>query len=114
MTRKVLAAHNGERSSYRGRFERFGVVPSSQGRRVTLVLCDIVDSNGAPVCDHIWLNLTLALRALDLFPGDIIQFDGRVEAYHKRGQRKDYKLTRPTHVSKVYDAKAALLGANHV
>lgn len=105
--RKVLAKHDGERNVYRGSFERFGVAANRFGVKQTLVLRDVKTAEGETVCDHLWFNLTQAFQALDLYPGDIVQFAGRVTIYHKRGGR-DYKLARPTQVVKVYDAKAAL------
>jgi hypothetical protein len=106
--RKILQEHDGERGTYRGKFERFGVAGNSFGVKQTLVLCAIVDEAGVAVCDHLWFNLTKAFQALDLYPGDVVEFRGRVETYRKRGGH-DYKLARPTQVNKVFDAKAARL-----
>lgn len=104
--RKALAAVNGERSVYRGTFERFGVAANRFGVKPTLVLVRVTDAAGAPVCDHLWFAVTKAFAALDLFPGDVVEFAGRVTPYRKRGGT-DYKLSRPTQVRKVGDAKAA-------
>jgi hypothetical protein len=75
-----------------------------------VLLTDIRDAELHPIADHLWLNLTKVLEALDLRPGDTVQFDARVTAYCKgyQGRRddvycpvsRDYQLSRPTKVSR--------------
>lgn len=104
MVRRVLAAQDGERNVYHGTFEQFGVAANRFGTKPTLVLVNVMDAHGAPVCDHLWFSLTKAFAALDLFPGDVVEFAGRVTAYRKRGGT-DYRLSWSTQVRKVRDAK---------
>lgn len=111
--REKLAEREGMRGAYHGVFVRFGVKSGWRGRTDhTLLLKDIIDSNGQPICDHLWFNLTKAFAALNLQTGDVVYFDARVRDYVKgyRGYRDDvwdvpveldYKLSFPTRVSKV-------------
>lgn len=114
--RTALAAREEERATFRGTFTRFGTKRGWEGREAfTVLLIDIRDARGQPVCDHLWLNLTLQLERLGLEPGDIVQFDARVKAYTKGyfGRRTDgwekpietdYKLSHPTKVQKITTA----------
>ena len=110
--RKTLEAREEERARFKGTFERFGAKTGWKGRpETTVLLREIHDSAGAPVCDHLWFNLTKAFAALDLQPGDTVAFDARVKEYVKGylGRRDDvykpveidYKLSHPTKVRKV-------------
>jgi hypothetical protein len=109
--RKALAQQNGSRSTYIGTFQRYGTKSGWKGRvERTVLLVDLLDAELRPVSDHLWLNLTKALEALDLQPGDTVQFDARVLPYLKGYQgrrddvdcpvRWDYRLSRPTKVSR--------------
>lgn len=110
--RRALAAQEEQRATFRGTFVRFGTKAGWQGREEpTVLLAAICDADGRQVCDHLWFNLTKALAALALQPGDVVQFDARVKAYVKGyfGRRDDvwkppaldYKLSHPTKVRKV-------------
>lgn len=110
--RKALAAHDEERATFYGTFERFGTKNGWQGRQEkTVLLKDICDQTGKRVCDHLWFNLTKAFALLNLQTGDTVQFDARVKAYEKGyfGRRQgvykpaeiDYKLSHPTRVRQV-------------
>lgn len=110
--RKALAPREGERAQFRGIFERFGTKLGWQRATLqTILLKDIHDTTGIRVCDHLWFNLTGAFAALDLQPGDLVQFDARVKEDVKGyfGRRDDvwkpaevdYKLSHPTRVMKV-------------
>lgn len=110
--RTTLATREGERARFHGTFERFGTKRGWQGATLqTVLLKDIHDATGQRVCDHLWCNLTRAFAALDLHPGDLVQFDARVREYVKGyfGRRDevwkpaevDYKLSHPTRVVKV-------------
>jgi hypothetical protein len=109
--RKALAARQGERATFHGTFERLGTKNGWQGRQdQTVLLTEVCDATGTPVCDHLWFNLTKAFALLRLQPGDIVQFDARVKKYLKGyfGRREevyrpaevDYKLSHPTRVKK--------------
>jgi hypothetical protein len=110
--RDALAPRNHTRSTFRGTFARFGTKAGWVGRQEeTLLLTDLCDATGARVCDHLWFNLTKQFEALQLQPGDRVQFDARVKAYMKGyfGRREevytstemDFKLSHPTQVTKV-------------
>jgi len=110
--RQTLATRDGERAPFQGTFERFGTKIGWQGRTLkTVLLKNICDETGKPICDHLWFNLTRAFAALNLQPGDVVQFDARVQEYVKGyvGRRwdvwkpieVDYKLSHPTRVKKV-------------
>ena len=108
--RKALARHEEERATYKGTFVRYGKKRNSfTGRdETTVLLSGIRDAEDKLICDHLWFNLTKAFEALNMEPGDVVQFDGRVTAYEKgyRGPRwdvdkppsQDYKLSHPTKV----------------
>lgn len=106
--RSELAQRHGQRTTFRGTFVRFGQKSGWYGPTKTILMTDIVDSHGAPMCDHLWFTITEEFRALDLHPGDVVQFDGRITIY-KKGYRgrggddltTDYRLSRPTRTSKV-------------
>src|SRR5512146_1372345 len=103
--RESLAVREDERTTFRGRCERFGTKGGWKGRsELTVLLVDVRDAHGQPVCDHLWFNKTRGFAALHLQKGDIVEFDGRVTEYRKgyRGKGgRDYQLSRPTKVRKV-------------
>lgn len=90
-----------ERSTFTGRFVRFGSKP---GRLETILLADIADRFGNVLTDHLWFNRTKGF--IDLGPlraGDRVMFDARVKTYRKAGRvvRIDYKLSYPSQVRRV-------------
>ncbi len=109
--RQELEKRDGERATFRGTFERFGTKRGWVGDEPTVLLKDICTHSGDPICDHLWMNLTKGIAALDLRLGDVVQFDARVQEYEKGyfGRRDDvfkpitidYKLSYPTKVRKV-------------
>ncbi len=109
--RAELEKREGARDVYRGVFERFGSKQGFRGTQETLLLRNIVDADGQPVCDNLWFNLTTAFAALHLQFGDTVEFRARSEPVVKseirwKGVdtpkiRVDYRLTRPTKVRKV-------------
>ena len=81
-------------SNDRHRFEcrviRFGIVSNRfspyKGLDETILLGDVylLDENGKRdelVTDHLWFKRTLQFQRIDAQPGDIIQFDARVDDY---------------------------------
>lgn len=107
--RKALQEREGERATFSATFERFGIKNGYRGPQHTILLTDVCDATGTPVCDHLWFNLTQGFEELALEPGDRIQFDARVKKYVKGylGRREDvyapvgvdYKLSYPTKIS---------------
>jgi hypothetical protein len=118
--RETLAARDGQRAAFTGTFERLGRKSGWKGRTETTVLLkDIRDAAGSPVCDHLWFNLTKEFAALGLSPGDRVQFQARVRPYVKgyKGWRedddlspleRDYKLSHPTKIVKLGEADAQM------
>ena len=111
--RKKLAKREGERATFHGAFERFGIKSGWKGHEEkTVLLKDVCDASGVIVSDHLWFNFTKAFALLNLQPGDGVQFDARVKNYVKgyfgrrddvfdRPAEVDYKLSHPTKVVKV-------------
>lgn len=93
-----------------GRIVREGAKSSFKGATLpTILLKDVRRvSDGKLMCDHLWLNKTKAIAALDLSVGLEMQFAARVKPYskgyrgNKRDSRKvikqDFKLSHPTQV----------------
>lgn len=115
--RKALQQRDDERTTFLGTFERRGTKRGWVGDEPTILLRDIRTLDGTPICDHLWFSLTKAFAALNLAPGDVVQFDARVKEYEKgyQGRRedvyvpveRDYKLSHPTKVRKMQPPSAA-------
>jgi hypothetical protein len=110
--RKKLAAINEERKRFTGIFVRFGKKSGWKGRSEdTLMLRDICDATTQQrVTDHLWFNVTKEFDALNLKPGQSVEFDARSKQYTKGyvnklgsvdNRKYDYKLSHPTKVAKV-------------
>lgn len=82
-----------------------------------------VEFEGKAITDHLWFNYTKGFAKLQkLHDGDIVQFDGRISAYTKKGSKLDYDIERPTKIKLLnrkpeantlpdpYDDKNALVG----
>lgn len=93
--RKELAKLEGTRATFRATFERFGTKSAYRGPplRTALVL-NVSTLSGRPVCDHLWFIVRKQLGALDLKPGDVIEFSAISKPYTKgyRGRRDDADL----------------------
>lgn len=109
--RTQLAAIEEVRATFTGTFVRLGTKRGWEGATLqTVLLLHVRDMRGIEVCDHLWMNCTKGIAALQLQPGDVVQFDARVKAYAKgyQGRREDvykpyeldYKLSHPTKVVK--------------
>lgn len=108
--RKILAKRDQIRSTFTGRFERYGTKSGYHGYVTrTVLLRDIKDVDGKRVTDHLWFNFTKQIEALgELKPGTIVQFNARVKPYEKGyvnrregidERQTDYKLNYPTKVT---------------
>jgi hypothetical protein len=109
-TRDGLAASLNTRGKYTATVERFGVKPSYNSYPIpTILLVDVRDAKGDPVCDHVWFTVGKRLDELCLSPGDTISFNARVTQYVKgyMGYRDDiyapievdYRLSYPTKIT---------------
>ena len=115
--RKKMKSISGQRERFRATFSRTGTKKNYYRFPETTLLFDDVyrEKNGKVITDHLWFNNTKAFQAVDLEAGDVVEFDARVTPYEKgyQGYRqfiykpitRDYKLSRPTKVKKVKEAK---------
>lgn len=106
-----------DRHRFEGRVIKFGIASNKfspyKNLDETILLGDvyILDENGQRdelVTDHLWFKRTLQFQRIDAQPGDIIQFDARVDDYYKRDQYadyyskiRDYRLVRPTKIKNI-------------
>ena len=108
--REKLAAIEGKRCTFRGRFERFGSKRSFRGPpKITILLTGIEDPHGNAMCDHLWFIQGKLFERLKLSRGDVVEFVATVIRYTKgyRGHREDedcspvsedFRLSRPSHL----------------
>jgi hypothetical protein len=79
-----------------------------------LLLKDIKDETGQIVTDYQWFNLAKGFSIANLFPGDIVEFSGKVKK-NTLGKKKlfngsyssvkdDFKITFPSKVRKITGA----------
>lgn len=110
-TRAKLGENEGARSLYTGEFVRTGFKNGFKGPVKTILLKDVKDEVGELITDHLWFNMTKGFEEVNLQPGDIVEFRGKVEKYVRgyKGRREDvykpteddFKLSRPTKVRKL-------------
>ena len=103
-----------ERHTFRGTFVREGTKPGYRGPERTLLLRDVIEvTSRKVVAEHLWFNFTKGFQVIEpLAEDDVIQFDARVSQYERGYQghnweraienpvETDYKLSRPTRISK--------------
>lgn len=110
--RTKLKAANNQRLRFKAKVERFGIKPNYHGfPEKTILLTEVKFlENNRPATDHIWFTVGKTFEALNLKPGDSIEFDARIGEYVKGyvnhreyidDREIDYKLTRPTKMAKV-------------
>jgi len=114
--RERLRQLEGTRARYNAIVARFGEKKSWGGHapKPTILLQDVRDRNGNRVTDHLWFTVGKTFAALNLRPGDSIEFDATAKPYQKgyRGRdwnddyaysqrERDYRLSNPTNVRKV-------------
>lgn len=97
-----------KRHTFYGTFVRYGIKNGYKGTLKTVLLVDIKDENKKVVTTHLWFNLTKGFKKLELCPGDVVMFNGRVRPYVKgyKGRRcdvfapveMDYLIEYPTQV----------------
>ena len=103
MPRENLISIENVRDSFSGKFERVG---GKGGKKLTILLVDIVNTDGEKLCDHAWLKLGKQCKDLGwLTSGSVVCFNARVKKYRKGSIKRnipveyDYKFTYP---SKIY------------
>jgi hypothetical protein len=97
--REELRKLNGQRMTFRACFERFGSKKAYRGPdKITALFCDVQTSADETVTDHLWMIVGKRLDALQLQPGDRVEFDARVSKYRKGywGRCEDLDLPPPT------------------
>jgi hypothetical protein len=110
--RKELAKEEGVRKKFIATFSRFGKKTNFKGySEETLLLTNIIDTNtNQIIADHVWFTLTKGFEALQLTPGNVVEFEARVKEYSKgyvnrrykiNNQSKDFKLSNPTKIKLV-------------
>jgi hypothetical protein len=116
--RSELAKINGQRMRFRAKVEYFSSKRGWRGRPEPTVCLTNVQfvATGELATDHLWF--TTGAWTDGLLPGDVFEFDARVDAYEKgyRGRRAeelgmdsysiDYHLERPTKVVVVNPVEA--------
>lgn len=113
MRDKLRRITSDERHWFTATFARFGKKTGWNGADERTVLLVDVKLGGKVVADHLWFKCGKRFSALDLKRGDEVEFKARVSSYMKgyRGYRddvydkpveKDYKLSFPTEIRKVY------------
>jgi hypothetical protein len=110
--RKDLKTLNEQRIRFKATVERFGKKTNYHGFPESTILFTCVSrvDTGKQVTDHIWFTVGKTIQALNLKPGDVVEFDARVGDYVKGyvNYREyideriiDYKLNRPTRFVKI-------------
>lgn len=68
------------------RFERYGVI----GRNVVALFSDVRDATGDLLTDHVWSRVIGNLARVELRPGALVTFTGRVCEYVRKNKTRDY------------------------
>ncbi len=124
--RETFAQAEGRRGLFTATFKRFGQKWGWKYPIKTVLLVNVSDQSGKVTADHIWFTCGKQFKALDLKPGDKIEFVGRITAYEKgyKGNRDDdyfddrppietdYRISFPTKIRKL-DA-ATLVEADQI
>lgn len=89
--RKELSKIDRTRMSFTAKVGRFGTKKNYHGfPEPTICLCDVKDTNGNVMTDHIWFTVGKTIAKLKLSENEIIKFDARVSSYHKGYYKDDY------------------------
>ena len=111
--REELAQREGLRGRFTAVFARNGKKRGFDGRPPipTALFVDLKDEACQLVADHMWFTAGVQISALDLKPGDSVQFEARVNEYYKGYvsrryddwplPQKDYRLSYPTNFRKL-------------
>ncbi len=102
MPRENLIPIENVRDSFTGKFERIG---GKGGKKFTILLVDIVNSDCEKLCDHAWLNLGKQFKNLGwLKKNSVVCFNARVKKYRKGSVRRnisveyDYRFSHPSKI----------------
>lgn len=112
--RRALEKIEGKRTTFTAVFERFGTKRGWKGYlEDTILVKEVVElETNIIVAGHLWFTVGKRLANIQFQEGDKIRFDARVTSYIKgyRGYgfkdlEVDYRLSNPTNIKKVRDAK---------
>lgn len=114
--RKELQSLDGQRLRFRATVERFGKKTNWNGYpEPTILFKDVRRADtGQIMTDHIWFVARKTITALNLQPGDTVEFEARVGEYIKGFVSRrdyidertvDYKLNRPTKFKKIVEVE---------
>jgi hypothetical protein len=102
--RKELGKIDKTRMSFTATVGRFGTKKNYHGySEPTICLCDVKDTDGNKLTDHIWFSVGKTIDKLKLAENEIVKFDARVSGYRK-GYFKDgfdYKLNNISKLERV-------------
>ena len=97
--RKKLEPLDGQRCTFRAVFREFGAVGRWAwcGSKAPALFVDVTGTTGEELTDHVWMAAGPTMPALDLQPGDPVEFVATVRGYLKgyggdECQSWDYKL----------------------
>lgn len=100
--REKLQKRNQERFTARATVKRYGGKLTNIPKldiyswQETILLVDVKDAKTDELLtDHVWLKVGKRLQTLNAKTGDLIQFDGRIDVYRKKGGH-DYHFENPT------------------
>jgi hypothetical protein len=110
--REELAKLNGQRTVFRGTFQRYGIRPVMLPPVKTFCLADIQNADGIVLADHLWLSWRQRFATLgELQEGQVVEFVATVTEYEKRRYKgrperqkdsghggTDYRLSYPANV----------------
>ncbi len=83
MFRQALADKVGHRDVYTGIFVKQGMRHGRKGPVATVLLKNLKDSGGQPVCDHLYFTMKRDFWLANMIYGDKIRFVGKVEEYER-------------------------------
>lgn len=80
-----------ERHTFYGTFARYGIKNGYKSYQKTVLLVDVKNEDKKILTTHLWFNLTKGFKKLEMHPGDIVMFKGRIKPYVKgyMGRRND-------------------------
>lgn len=104
MRHELYQLGDSERHTFTATVGRFGTKTNYHGFPEPTILLTDITLGGKTLCDHVWFTVGKRLEAMNLRPGDKIQFDARVGAYwhgYRDMQEQEYCLKYPTAIRKV-------------
>ena len=88
------------RATFSGTFDRIGSKKGWLGPEQTLLVKNVRNAEGQVVVGQVWLKFTEEFAALDLCPGDVVDFDARVNESSSGPSKGGFRLSHPSNVFK--------------